>query len=277
LNFAKLKSQQTVKKILLSIAKTGRLANGYLFIGPEKCGKTTAAVEFARLIDCQSIDFYQLAAENKLKIEQIRNLKKQVQYGPYNSKYLVVNIQRVENLTTEAANSFLKLLEEPPAKVIFILETAQPEMILETIVSRCQKINFCQLNNHDLADILREKNGSLEEEIDNAVNLSGSLLKNAEFYLLEKDFVDRSLKIFEKIKETSFHKIASYVEDITGKKTLGKDKDKLSSFLNIIARYYRQKFEIKKANIVLKYLNILNKKVNLRLTLENMLLKLQEV
>ena len=149
-----------VKEILKGIAQTEHVANGYVFVGAPGCGKTTAAIDFFKYLNCenpgetfcgtcskckhiasgQASDLYQVIPERSIKIEQIRELKKYVQYGPSEMKYLLVIVQHVDLMTTEAANSFLKLLEEPPERVFFILETSQVDAVIKTILSRCQRM-----------------------------------------------------------------------------------------------------------------------------------------
>ena len=142
--------QKRARGLLDGIVNTGRVANAYIFAGPPRSGKTTAAREFFQKLNrtesVSAVDFYELNAEKSvISVEQIRDLQKYVQYGPHTLPYLVVLLQQAEKLSGAngvSGNAFLKLLEEPPDGVVFILATASPDELLPTIRSRCQTIVF---------------------------------------------------------------------------------------------------------------------------------------
>lgn len=162
-----------IKQTLKNSIQRDRVAHAYLFMGPPGVGKKTAAQAFARVLLCeepQNGDVCglcrscgQLAGENhpdlhllqpagaSLKIEQIRELQKQVQYKPYQAKRQVFIIEQVEAMTQEAANCFLKTLEEPSGQTTFILLSDQPYALLPTILSRCQQFQFRPLANQEIA------------------------------------------------------------------------------------------------------------------------------
>ena len=152
-----------VGTIMSGITRTGRVANAYLFVGGEMDRKLKTALDFAGELNCASdtirpcgecLSCRKLAGsvhpdiltinkdEASFKIDQIRELKELTRFGPSESMYKVIIINDAESMTDQAANSFLKLLEEPPAGVVFILISDREEGIKETIVSRCQKIVF---------------------------------------------------------------------------------------------------------------------------------------
>ncbi|MFA5928427.1 MAG: hypothetical protein WC838_03910 [Candidatus Margulisiibacteriota bacterium] len=156
--------QKRASSLLSGIAKHGRIANGYLFTGPVNSGQKEAAIAFARLVNCQvpldndgcgkcapclkfNKDIFPdlLSLEplkQKIKIEQIKQLAARTVHGPYEGKWRFVIIDKAEKMTTESANCFLKLLEEPAERTTFILLTFNESALLPTIVSRCQKVNF---------------------------------------------------------------------------------------------------------------------------------------
>ena len=156
-------SSPRIGKLLGGVVQSGRVANAYLFLGPNQAEIQTAAFNFAKALNCLAkdetpcdacrncklvndakfVDVISVAKDGaSLKIEQMREVKDLVKYGPHQGKYLAVIINEADKLTTAAANSVLKILEEPVANVVFILTAATPYAILSTIKSRCHKIIF---------------------------------------------------------------------------------------------------------------------------------------
>ena len=126
---------------------TGKIAHGYLFAGPSGVGKKTIATKFAfSLLGSEpgkfSADFLELDGAQGIKIEQIRELTYKLSLKPYSAKYKVALIDAAEEMTLEAANALLKVLEEPKSHTIIILITSNPSRLPKTIVSRTQKITF---------------------------------------------------------------------------------------------------------------------------------------
>lgn len=154
--------QNRSKKILEGIITTKRIASGYIFIGGANEAKLNSAKYFAKALNCSNSinpcnacisctkadknvnpDIIIIEKDkSSIKIEQIRNLKELTKYGPSESSWQIVIINEADTLTIEAANSFLKLLEEPPPQVVFILISDREGNLPKTIESRCQKIIF---------------------------------------------------------------------------------------------------------------------------------------
>lgn len=292
MSFAEVLSQERVVSILKGIVRTDRPANGYLFVGPQGCGKTLSALTFVKAINCRegkedpcgicescqktdkgfSPDFYRLVYENTIKIEQIRELKRHVQHGPHQEKYLVVLIENAENFSKEAENSFLKLLEEPPANVLFIMETANKNILLPTIISRCQTILFDQLSEKALIQILAEKRGHLDDEkIKSAIKLSSCSLSLAEKILDQEEEVNEMISFFLGVQNSGLINIFKYAQQ------LAEDKEELKLKLQILIQYFINGLDFKKAKLLLNYLKLLKTNVNLRLAVEVMLLKFKEL
>jgi len=132
-----------VEKILNGIASSGRVAGAYLFLGTPIAKTKAAAVNLAGLLACAKQDQIFIAPDGAtLKIDQIRELKDWVKFGPSAGKHLIVVVEGVDNLTDQAAAAFLKTLEEPAEGVVFVLLAEREDKILPTIQSRCQKIIF---------------------------------------------------------------------------------------------------------------------------------------
>jgi len=161
--------QDRVNTILSGIAASQRVAPAYLFMGVDPQIKLAAALNFAKTLNCEGSpppclpdrqagnsclscqqiekgvhpDISQIKPETStLKIEQIRQLKELTRYGPFKGRFKIVIIQEADALTAEAANSFLKLLEEPSPQVTFILMVSSLDNLPATISSRGQKIIF---------------------------------------------------------------------------------------------------------------------------------------
>ncbi len=141
-NFAEVRDQDHIVKVLEGAIKKAEIPHALLFSGTRGTGKTTLARIFAKEIGTNSIDLYEIDAASNRGIDDIRELKEAVHTVPYESKYKVYIIDEVHMLTKEAFNALLKTLEEPPAHVVFILATTEEEKLLDTILSRCQVFHF---------------------------------------------------------------------------------------------------------------------------------------
>lgn len=159
-NFNNMESKS--QKILNGILTTRRIAGAYIFTGNNEKQKLDSAKYFAKALNCTTNIDSCIECEscikaeksihpditiiekdkNSIKIEQIRSLKTSTRFGPSEGKWQVVIINNADTMSTEAANSFLKLLEEPAPNVVFILIANREGNLPKTILSRCQKILF---------------------------------------------------------------------------------------------------------------------------------------
>ena len=181
--------QEHIVRTLQNSLKTGRLAHAYLFSGPRGTGKTTTAKILAKAVNCLSadgpvsepcnqcelcmavnrgnaMDVIEMDAATNRGIEEVRDLRDRVQYAPALGRYKVYIIDEVHMLTTEAFNALLKTLEEPPAHVIFILATTEPQKIPATILSRCQRFDFRPLTEGLIAAHLQSIAQQAEANLD---------------------------------------------------------------------------------------------------------------
>jgi DNA polymerase III, delta subunit len=130
-------------RVLEGIVRNQRAASAYLFVGPPVSGKLEDALAFADSLGCQKIDLLRVVPDGAyLKIDQVREISRFVRYGPSAGPAMCVIVERADTMTAEAAGAFLKTLEEPPDKVVFILLVEREDRIFPTIASRCQRIIF---------------------------------------------------------------------------------------------------------------------------------------
>lgn len=178
--------QRAVITALQNQVKYGQVGHAYLFCGTRGTGKTSTAKVFARAVNClhsvdgnpcnecelcreaeSSFHLVEIDAASNNGVENIRDLREEVQYTPTKGRYKVYIIDEVHMLTQSAFNALLKTLEEPPAHVIFILATTEPHKVLPTILSRCQRYDFKRITVQEITEHLAqvcEKEGIRAEE-----------------------------------------------------------------------------------------------------------------
>jgi len=138
MSFADVHGQEHVTDVLIASMEKNDVGHAYLFIGTRGIGKTTIARVFAKDLGCNPEDIYEIDGASHRKIDDIRAIRDAVGTLPFSSPYKIYIIDEVHMLTKEAFNALLKTLEEPPAHVIFMMATTEPEKIPDTIISRCQ-------------------------------------------------------------------------------------------------------------------------------------------
>ena len=166
-------------KLLDRIVETGKIANAYLFLGPENVGKFTVALEFAKKLTGSdgkvNFDLIIIAPETEekkgvtkkldIKVEMIRELQHKLNLTSAGGKYKAVIIDDAERLNKMAQNALLKTLEEPNEKVVLILVSQNEKKILPTIASRCQKIKFGSVDDTDIEKIIPAEANNKKEII----------------------------------------------------------------------------------------------------------------
>lgn len=176
-DFSSMVAQEAVIATLRNQITTGRIAHAYLFCGSRGTGKTSTAKIMARAINCEnpnngdpcgqcescqrllrdeSMDVMEIDAASNNGVDEIRDLRETVKYPPQQGKFKVYIIDEVHMLSASAFNALLKTLEEPPAHVVFILATTEPQKLPATILSRCQRFDFGRIPASQIAGRLRQ-------------------------------------------------------------------------------------------------------------------------
>ncbi len=227
--FSEVKGQDHIVKTLENQMRTGRIGHAYLFCGTRGTGKTTVAKILAKAVNCEhpvdgepcgecevckaiaegsSMNVIEIDAASNNGVDNIREIKEQVQYSPATGKYKVYIIDEVHMLSIGAFNALLKTLEEPPEYVIFILATTEVHKIPITILSRCQRYDFHRITaatiKKQLSDLMEQEHVDTEDKAleyvarmaDGSMRDALSLLDQCiAFYLGEKLTYDNVLEV----------------------------------------------------------------------------------
>ncbi len=325
-SFQEVAGEQEIVRALKNALKNNQLSQAYLFTGPRGVGKTTIARLIAKSVNCLEpkedgeacgvcenctsfqegsfLDLVEIDAASNRGIDEIRLLKEKINYQPSQGKKKVYIIDEVHMLTKEAFNALLKTLEEPPAHVIFILATTEPDKILPTIISRCQRYDFKTLSLQDMGNqlqyILSRENLEMEEEVKELIyEASGGSMRDA-ISVLERLIVSSSekkisLEESEKILGmTPIQKMEQFLHCLLQeeKKTILRELDKLwfqsvdmEAFLKDFAKFIKnqiqkEKLEVEKGLFIIKniyeVLNIFRLEEDKRLVAYVLVEKLQK-
>src|SRR5271156_99051 len=186
--FADVVGQEHVTQTLANAIAQKRIAHAYLFCGPRGTGKTTIARIFAKCLNCtggpkvdfddddsrvqeitegRSLDVLEIDGASNNGVEQVRELRETCKYAPAKAAFKIYIIDEVHMLSTAAFNALLKTLEEPPAHVKFMFATTEPEKVLATILSRCQRFDLRRIPTalivKHLGEIARQENVQIDD------------------------------------------------------------------------------------------------------------------
>lgn len=259
MGFAAIIGQEQEIRVMQNAIRDGRIAHAYLFVGGPGSGKKTLARAFASALNCLASpgpippdgcgvcgscrkiaggvhpDVKIVSPEaNALKIEQMRLLQREISYKPYEGEYKVFIIDHAETMTPEAANSLLKVLEDPPEHSVIILLAPGPYAILPTLVSRCLPVRLRPLQTESVARALVERGVDPALAKDVAPAALGSLGRG--IVLSEGAFAGLQEEAVELIKGMSGHSAA---EMIARAASLEKRREEIGLFLEILLSFYR--------------------------------------
>ncbi|TYP00122.1 DNA polymerase III delta prime subunit [Geothermobacter ehrlichii] len=242
------------KDILRRAIASGRLAHAYLFEGPEGVGKKLVALAVARAVYCHRKtgcgtcsacrkvdhnnhpDLHMVEpAGAGVKIDQIRELQRELAYRPLEGTKKICIIDQADTLNPAAGNALLKTLEEPPGEAMLILLASRPERLLTTIRSRCQRLPFRRLSREQIRDVLVDKLGLDETEAHIHAALSDGSFTRA---------FGRNREAFEALRREALQRLTSgnmtdALERLKLAEYLDARKDELDDILEIVQSFLR--------------------------------------
>ncbi len=251
-SFSNMCGQQQVASFFINTIKYDKISHAYLFSGPRGTGKTSMARLFAKILNCtdktsyepcglcnncvefergSAVDIIEMDAASNRKIDDIRALRDDVAFMPINGRYKIFILDEAHMLTTEAANAFLKTLEEPPPYVIFILATTEHHKIPATILSRCQLVKFSRIA---VTDIVKRLEFVVNEENEERADGQKIICERPALFLIAKKAAGGmrdALSLLEYVIALSYgEKISSeLVERILGMHSTGQIKNFIES------------------------------------------------
>lgn len=267
MSFNVIVGQERAIKILTKSLKENKISSSYIFVGSEGTGKKLTAIEFTKAVNCLNLNKDLEACEdcqscseiskqrspdlkiiepikNSIKIEQIREMRKEIGLKPFKNRKKIYIIDKAERMTIEASNCLLKTIEEPPYYAIIILICSKIDPILPTIVSRCQIINFGLISSYKIKEFLLNKNKNIEKEkaeiisklAQGSIGSALKLLSAEEYFIRREEVLDYLSTISPgKYGDDIFTKIEKMVSEI----------DRIEEILEMIKLWYRDILIIK--------------------------------
>lgn len=295
--FEEVKGQEHVVTTLKNQIIHDRIGHAYLFCGTRGTGKTTIAKLFAKAVNCEhplsdgspcnecetcktirsgsSLDVIEMDAASNNGVDNIRDIRENVQYTPTSGKYKVYIIDEAHMLSGGAFNALLKTLEEPPSYVIFILATTESHKIPITIRSRCQKYDFRRIGleviYNRLMELLQREGIEAEEKAiryvakvaDGSMRDALSLLDQCiSYYLGQKLTYDKVLEVLGAVDVEIFNQLMEYIADNNTMEALKVIDEiiwqgrELSQFVTDFTWYMRNLLLIKSSDVVGDQLDI---------------------
>ena len=236
MSFGDIKGHDRVISFLKSAIENNRVAHAYLFLGPQGIGKRLTAFGFAEALNgvkdaASHPDVFLVKPEKgktEIGIDAVREVIRRSSLKPYEAKFKVFIIDGADSMTAEAANAFLKTLEEPPQDTVLVLIAQNANAILPTILSRLQVIRFFPIGTIEVKDILMKDYGMEAAEAEVLSRISSGRLGNALKLRDEDFFAKRARTIKDLVAGTFFD---SDFEDFSG--------EEIKVFLDIALAWYR--------------------------------------
>lgn len=271
--FSDVVGQEHIIRTLKNEIMSGNIAHAYMFSGTRGTGKTTAAKIFARAVNClnpkdgepcnecescksilndSTVDIFEIDAASNNSVDDVREIRESVKYTPANSKYKVYIIDEAHMLSKGASNALLKTIEEPPEYVVFIFATTEPNKMIPTVLSRCQRFDFKRITVEEMKERMRyicSKEGVEVEEdalsviarnsqgaLRDALSILDRCILFGDKYLRYEDVVEilgivNIDEIFGLADDIITHNVAAALKKIDSFISSGKDIEILSSEL----------------------------------------------
>ena len=267
MSFKDIVGQERAIKILTKSLKEDKVSSSYIFIGSEETGKKLTAIEFTKAVNCLNLNKNSEACEDcqscneinkqcspdlkiiepiksSIKIEQIREMRKEIGLKPFKNKKKIYIIDKAEKMTLEASNCLLKTIEEPPYYAIIILICSKIDPILPTIVSRCQIVNFGSTSSLKIKELLLNKINNLEKDQAEIISkLAQGSIGKAFKLSADKEYFIRREKLLNYLSTILPGK---YGDDIFAKvEKIISEIDRIEEILEMIKLWYRDILIIK--------------------------------
>ena len=256
MSFKDIRGQEQAIKLLQKEIATSSVSGTYLFTGPAGVGKSLTALTFAKALNCKEgktdscdrcsscrkinhqnhPDVRIITPEkDSIKIEQTRSLKREIIYKLYEGRKKVWIIEKADSLTLEAANSLLKILEEPPAETVLILISPAQGKLLPTILSRCRIIRFLPLSLKEIEEIIAEHLPQNPEKIHLLARLARGKVGEALRLIKEEGILENREEILDSLgKERKIEEIFNLAA-----KWANYNKEELERILDMILFWFR--------------------------------------
>lgn len=250
--------QDKIKKYLMDITKGDSISHGYIFEGPKGTGKLKLAEIFARTILCMERDDFSCEkcsscikakaashpdihvmdySENSIKRQDVDEIQEIVYVKPYESKKKIIILNEAHKMTDQAANTFLKTLEEPPVDTVIILTTVNSSLIIPTIVSRCQIIKFDRISDCEVKKILMDKYSVDDQKAALITGYSKGIVQRAVNILQERVNI---LQLREEIVDMIDNLLKNGKSEVFEyEKYFDKHKDDIDDILEILMTWFR--------------------------------------
>lgn len=296
MSFDRLVGNDKTKELLIKSVKNENILHSYLFYGTEGIGKKLFAIEFSKMILCESDskpcgkckpciefssnnnpDFLIIEPEGtSIKIEQIRSFQKKILEKPINGKKKIYIINDADKMTKEAQNCLLKTLEEPQAYVVIILISSNENVILPTVKSRCTKIYFNEHSKEDIKSFMQEKYSTTDFD-ESMIELCGGSIKRATDVFEKKDVLDQIKDIASNV--TKFDKL----KFLLCNEIFYSNKEDINLLLDYVSILFFQGIDennVGGSSKCIEYVEEAKRKLsysnNFDMTIDNMLIKIWE-
>lgn len=256
--FREIINQDHAILLLREALRSGRISHAYLFVGPESVGRKAVALSFAQTLNCPDTNGFDACGRcpsckkiasgshpdvrvlvpqgESLKIDQIRALRQEAMYPPFEGQWKVYILEDAERMTAEAANSLLKVLEEPPEHVVWILIATSTVSLLPTVVSRCQMVRFTLVPTALIKRTLLERFHLPEAQARFLAALAAGRIGQAIAWASTKEALAERETVLDLLARVES---MDALERLLAAEELGKQKERLPDLLDIAYLWYR--------------------------------------